>query len=99
MVLDQNDHPALFLEMGYPEKSNLLFIDAARDIAAEMNLPLYYRVNSKNNKVVVTDDKVKLLAGRAPVEYFDLIGSKMTRGTVTFSAVKRDVRYPSQARH
>ena len=99
MVLDQNDHPALFLEMGYPEKSNLLFIDAARDIAAEMNLPLYYRVNSKNNKAVVTDDKVKLLAGRAPVEYFDLIGSKMTRGTVTFSAVKRDVRYPSQARH
>ena len=99
MVLDQNDHPALFLEMGYPEKSDLLFIDAARDIAAEMNLPLYYRVNSKNNKAVLTDDKVKLLAGRSPVEYFDLTGSKMERGIVTFSAVKRDVRYPSQARH
>ena len=99
MVFDQKDHPALFLEMGYPEKSDLLFIDAARDIAAEMNLPLYYRVNSKNNKAVVTDDKVKLLAGRSPVEYFDLTGSKMERGIVTFSAVKRDVRHPSQARH
>ena len=99
MVLDQNDHPALFLEMGYPEKSCLLFIDAARDIAAEMNLPLYYRLNSKINGTIVTDYKVKLLPGRSPVEFFDLVGSKMTRGTVRFSAVKRDVRHPSQARH
>ena len=99
MVLDQNDHPALFLEMGYPEKSDLLFIDAARDIAAEMNLPLYYRLNSKKNGTIATDYKVKLFAGRSPVEYFDLTGSKMTRGTVRFSAVKLDVRHPSQARH
>ena len=99
MVFDQKDHPALFLEMGYPEKSDLLFIDAARDIAAEMNLPLYYRVNSKKDVTVETDHEVKLLAGRAPVEYFDSIGSLMMRETVTFSKVKRDVRHPSQARH
>ena len=33
MVLGKNGSPALFLEKGYPGKNDLLFIDAARDIA------------------------------------------------------------------
>ena len=94
MVFDENDHPALFLEMGYPEKSNLLFIDAAREIADEMKLPLYHRVDSEEDEA---DEELTLLKGRAPFEYFDTLGSLMARKTITFSEVKRDVRDPSQA--
>ena len=96
MVIDENDHPALFLEMGYPEKSNLLFIDAAREIAAKMKLPLYHRADSEDDEAV---EAVTLLEGRAPFEYFDRLGNLMARKTVTLSEVKRDVRVPSQARH
>ena len=94
MVFDENDHPALFLEMAYPEKSNLLFIDAAREIATEMELPLYHRVDSEEDEA---DEELTLLKGRAPFEYFDPLGSLMVRKTITFSEVKRDVTDPSQA--
>ncbi|WP_257266890.1 hypothetical protein [Endozoicomonas sp. ONNA2] len=50
MVLNQDDRPALYLEMGYPAKSALLFIDAAREIAAQMELPLYHHALSQQVK-------------------------------------------------
>ena len=96
MVFDEHDHPALFLEMGYPEKSNLLFIDAAREIAAEMELPLYHRVDSEEDEA---DEQLTLHKGRAPYEYFDTLARLMGRKTITLSEVKRDVTDPSQARH
>ena len=99
MVLDKDDHPALYLEMGYPEHSNLLFIDAAREIADEMKLPLYHYVDSKKDKTDAAGQKVKLLEGRAPFEYFDSLNGITDRQEVTFSKVKYDVRHPSQARH
>ena len=71
LVLDHNDHPALFLEKSYPEKSDLLFIDAAREIAAEMKLPLYHFVDREKNKLRLPCETVKFLEGRAPVDYFD----------------------------
>ena len=99
MVFDEHDRPALFLEMGYPEKSNLLFIDAAREIAAEMELPLYHRVDSEEDEADEADEELTLLKGRAPFEYLDTLGRLMARKIITFSQVKRDVTDPSQARH
>ena len=95
MVIDENDHPALFLERAYPENSDLLFIDAAREIAAKMKLPLYHRVDPEDDEV---DEEVTLLIGRAPFEYFDTIGRLNGRKIITLE-VKRDVTDPSQARH
>ncbi|WP_257294102.1 hypothetical protein [Endozoicomonas sp. YOMI1] len=86
MVLDQDDCPVLFLEMGYPDKSDLLFIDAAREIADEMELPLYHRVDSTRG------EKVKLLEGRAPFDYFDEFLESVDRKEFTFTNVQRDVR-------
>ena len=99
MVFDEHDRPALFLEMGYPEKSNLLFIDAAREIAAEMELPLYHRADSEEDEADEADEELTLLKGRAPFEYLDTLGRLMARKIITFSQVKRDVTDPSQARH
>ena len=92
MVLDHKDHPALLLEKSYPEKSDLLFIDAAREIAAEMKLPLYYFVDSEKNQSFVPGKPVKLLKGRAPVDYFDSIGGTglMQRSEITLTQVQRD---------
>ena len=85
MVLDQNDHPALFLEKGYPEHSDLLFIDAAREIADEMKVPLYHRADSDKG------EEVKLLEGRAPVDHFDSVMGLVKRKRVTFTKVQRDI--------
>ena len=89
MVLDKSNHPALFLERAYPGKDDLLFIDAARDIAEEMNLPLYHRTDSEQGDVVT------LLEGRAPFDYFDsLTETKLkSRQKVTITHVKRDVSH------
>ena len=94
MVLDQNDRPALFLEKGYPGESDLLFIDAAREISREMKLPLYHRANSEKG------EKVKLLEGRAPIDYFDsLMELKLKkRNKVTFTHVQRDITLPTAPR-
>ncbi|WP_422136518.1 hypothetical protein [Endozoicomonas sp. ALD040] len=86
MVLDQDDSPALLLEKGYPDQSNLLFIDAARDIADEMELPLYRCVDAKKG------EKVKVLEGRAPFDYFDEFLSTKERQELTITKVQRDVR-------
>ena len=88
MVLDQDDHPALFLEKAYPEKSDLLFIDAARDIAEQMELPLYHRLDTKKGGKGAT---VKLLKGRAPYDYFDSFMALRTRQEITLSNVQRDI--------
>ncbi|WP_257264196.1 hypothetical protein [Endozoicomonas sp. ONNA2] len=94
MVLDQDDRPALFLEKGYPDKNNLLFIDAARDIADEMGLPLYHCVDAKRGEKAEAGEEVKLLKGRAPYDYFDSINEVKERQAVTFTNVKRDVMLP-----
>ncbi|WP_257267009.1 hypothetical protein [Endozoicomonas sp. ONNA2] len=91
MVLDQDDRPALFLEKAYPEvlykKTNLMFIDAARDIAKEMELPLYYHVYSEKGETV------KLLEGKAPFDYFDSLDLELIkRQQVTLTKVQRDVK-------
>lgn len=91
MVFDQDDHPALFLERAYPDKSDSLFIDAARDIADQMKLPLYYRLDTKKDGKGAT---VKLLKGRAPYDYFDSFLTLKTRQEITFHNVQRDVRHP-----
>ena len=88
MVLDQDDRPALFLEMGYPEKIALMFIDAAREIAGQMDLPLYHHVDYP------TGDEVKLLEGRAPLDYFDAFSGILERQKVTFTHVQRDAQQP-----
>uniref|UniRef100_UPI0021495A7D hypothetical protein n=1 Tax=Endozoicomonas sp. ONNA2 TaxID=2828741 RepID=UPI0021495A7D len=88
MVLDEDDHPALYLEKSYPDKSNLLFIHAAREIAAAMKLPLYHRADVAKGK------KVKLLEGRAPFDYFDSFMELKARQEVTFTHVQRDVKSP-----
>ena len=92
LVLDHNDHPALLLEKSYPEKSDLLFIDAAREIAAEMQLPLYHFVDPEKNRSFVPGEPVKLLKGRAPVDYFDALGGTglMQRSEITLTQVQRD---------
>lgn len=89
MALDKSNHPALFLEKAYPGKNDLLFIDAARDIAGEMNLPLYHRTDSEQGDVVI------LLEGRAPFDYFDsLTETKLkNRQKVTITHVKRDASH------
>ncbi|MGI2028675.1 hypothetical protein [Endozoicomonas acroporae] len=89
MVLDQDDCPVLFLEMGYPDRSHLLFIDAAREIANAMELPLYHCVDSRKG------EKVKLLEGRAPYDMFDAIEESVGRNKFTFTNVQRDVSQPS----
>ena len=94
MVLDQDDRPALFLEKSYPEYSDLLFMDAAREIANTMKLPLYHRVNSSKGEAVVTGEEVKLLEGRAPYDYFDSLEDITSRREVTFSQVKCDLQPP-----
>ena len=88
MVLDQDNRPVLYLEKGYPDERNLMFIDAARDIAKEMELPLYYHVDSEKG------EKVKLLEGKAPFDYFDSLNSLklIKRQQVTFTNVQRDVK-------
>ncbi|WOG27702.1 hypothetical protein [Endozoicomonas sp. 8E] len=88
MVLDQDDRPALLLEKGYPDESNLLFIDAARDIAEEMDLPLYHCVDVETGE----KDTIKLLEGRAPFDYFDEFPFLMERQKLTITDVQRDVR-------
>ncbi|MBO9479938.1 hypothetical protein [Salinisphaera sp. G21_0] len=88
MVLDQDDCPALLLEKGYPDKRNLLFIDAARDIADEMGLPLYHFVDAKT----CTKGMIKLLEGRAPLDYFDAFPLLKERQKLTITDVQRDVR-------
>ncbi|WOG27703.1 hypothetical protein [Endozoicomonas sp. 8E] len=88
MVLDQEDRPALLLEKGYPDQSNLLFIDAARDIAGEMGLPLYHYVDAKTGK----KGMIKLLEGRAPFDYFDAFPLLKERQKLTITDVQRDVR-------
>ena len=90
VVLDQDDRPALFLERAYPDKSDLLFIDAARDIADQMELPLYHRLDTKKDGKGAT---VKLLKGRAPYDYFDSFLALRTRQEVTFNNVQRDIRH------
>ncbi|WP_257263861.1 hypothetical protein, partial [Endozoicomonas sp. ONNA2] len=89
MVLDQADHPALFLEKSYPlALSDLFFIDAAREIAAKMKLPLYYH----NYRVPdSTGEAVKLLEGRAPFDYFDTLEGLIDRQEITFTKVQRDL--------
>ena len=89
MVLDKSNHPALFLDRAYPGKKDLLFIDAARDIAEEMNLPLYHRTDSEQGDVVT------LLEGRAPLDYFDSLTEPKikSRQKVTITHVKRDVSH------
>ena len=99
MVFDQKDCPALFLETGYPGHRALLFIDAAREIADQMKLPLYHHLDTKKGEADTAGEKVKLLEGRAPFDYFDSLGDIKKRQEVTFSKVKRDVRHPSQDRH
>ena len=91
VVLDQDDHPALFLERAYPDKSDSLFIDAARDIADQMELPLYLRLDTKKDGKGAT---VKLLKGRAPYDYFDSFMALKTRQEITFNNVQRDVKHP-----
>ncbi|WP_257294103.1 hypothetical protein [Endozoicomonas sp. YOMI1] len=86
MVLDQDDRPALFLEKGYPGASNLLFIDAAREIAKKMQLPLYHHVGCRKG------EEVKLLEGRAPFDFFDSFKNIKNRQEVTLSDVQRDVK-------
>ncbi|WP_257255352.1 MULTISPECIES: hypothetical protein [unclassified Endozoicomonas] len=86
MVFDQDDRPALFLEKGYPDGNNLLFIDAAREIAEEMELPLYHCVEAKKG------EELKLLEGRAPFDYFDEFPLLMERQKLTITKVKRDSR-------
>ncbi|WP_422136512.1 hypothetical protein [Endozoicomonas sp. ALD040] len=88
MVLDQDDCPVLLLEKGYPDKRNLLFIDAARDIADEMGLPLYHYLDAKTG----TKGMIKLLEGRAPLDYFDAFPLLKERQKLTITDVQRDVR-------
>ena len=94
MVLDQDNRPALFLELAYPnfheqrDKSNLLFIDAARDIAHQMKLPLYHPLKSGQGG---SGEEVKLLKGRAPYDYFDSFEGFSKRENVKFSCVHRDL--------
>ena len=99
MVLDQDDRPALLLEMAYPEQRNLLYIDAARDIADEMKLPLYHRKDPEKDDAAVAGENVKLLEGRAPLEYFDLHNDTMKRQELVFSKVKRDARHTFWGEH
>ncbi|WP_422413662.1 MULTISPECIES: hypothetical protein [unclassified Endozoicomonas] len=89
LVFDRDDRPALFLEKAYPDKSDLLFIDAARDIADEMELPLYHRADPKKGE---TGEEVKLLEGRAPFDYFDAFMVSKERQEVTITNVQYDVR-------
>ncbi|WP_257282389.1 hypothetical protein [Endozoicomonas sp. ISHI1] len=89
MVLDQDDRPALFLEKAYPDKSDLLFIDAAREIADEMELPLYHRADPKKGE---TGEAVKILQGRAPFDYFDAFMVTKERQEFTITNVQYDVR-------
>ena len=99
MVLDKNDHPALFLEMAYPEQRHLLYIDAAREIADEMKLPLYHRKGSEEDDAAVAGETVKLLEGRAPLEYFDSLNDTIQRRELVFSKVKRDARHTFRSEH
>ena len=99
MVLDQDDRPALFLEMAYPERHNLLYIDAAREIADEMKLTLYHRKDSENDDAAVAGETVKLLEGRAPLEYFDSLNDTIQRNELVFSKVKRDARHTFCGEH
>ena len=92
MVLDQDDCPALSLEMAYPEQRNLLYIDAAREIADEMKLPLYHRTDP--DKDDAAGEKVRFLEGRAPFDYFDSIYDARKRQEIEFSKVKRDAKHP-----
>ena len=88
MVLDQSDQPVLFLERAYPLGKNLwIFLDAAREIADKMELSLYYYDYCK------TDEKLKLLKGRAPYDYFDSVRDNhlLSRQTVTLEKVTRVV--------
>ena len=93
MAFDQNYHPVLFLEKGYPDKSALLFIDAAREIAAEMKLPLYHCVDSVKDKKIVSGEVVKFLEGRAPIDYFDMLreAQPKKRQKVTLTKVQLDM--------
>ena len=86
MVFDQDNRPALFLEKGYPEKKDLLFIDAAREIAQKMQLPLYHHGDS------LKGEEVKLLKGRAPFDYFDSFKRCRDRQEISLTDVQRDVQ-------
>ena len=97
-VLDQDDRPALFLEMAYPEQRNLLYIDAAHEIADEMKLPLYHHRDSEKDDAAA-GKTVKLLEGRAPLEYFDSFNDIIAKQELVFAKVKRDARLPFWGEH
>ncbi len=96
LILDEGHNPVLFLEPTYTnghcaasKTDKVIFMDAAKEIAKQMKLPLYHQTHSstKDNETLI------LLEGKAPYDYFDGSGGITHRGEkISISCTKVDLK-------
>lgn len=86
VLVGQPLQPAIMLERLYGMKKKeetLLFYAAAQELAAKLDLPLYRGFRSSD----ISLEKLTLLRGRSPFDYFDCSGGVKTRMESTITAV------------
>lgn len=86
VLVGQPLQPAMMLERVYGMKKKeeaLLFYAAAQELAVKLDLPLYRGVRSND----ISHEKLTLLSGRSPFDYFDSDGGVKTRKELTITAV------------
>ena len=93
VLVGQPLQPALMLERVYGTKKKeeaLLFYAAAQELAVKLDLPLYRGVRSNDTSY----EKLTLLSGRSPFDYFDCAGGVKTRMESTITAVSLKLPLP-----
>ena len=93
VLVGQPSQPALMLEKVYGTKKKeeaLLFCEAAQELAVKLDLPLYRGVRFND----ISHEKLTLLSGRSPFDYFDSAGGVKTRMASTITAVPMKLPLP-----
>lgn len=93
MLVGQPLQPAIMLERVYGTKKKeevVLFYAAAKELAAKLDLPLYRGVRSND----FSYEKLTLLRGRSPFDYFDSAGGVKARMASTITAVPLKLPLP-----
>lgn len=93
VLVGQPLQPAMMLERVYGVKKKdetLLFYAAAQELAVKLDLPLYRGIRSND----ISHEKLTLLSGRSPFDYFDSAGGVKTRMASTITAVPLKLPFP-----
>ena len=93
VLVGQPLQPAMMLERVYGTKKKeeaLLFYAAAQELAVKLDLPLFRSVRSND----ISLEKLTMLSGRSPFDYFDCAGGVKTRMELNITAVPLKLPLP-----